>query len=304
VSLRLVTSKTNRPRVATAVDPSAGFAVRPVMACILLTLALTVRASSAEATTPPTARTPSVSPVTVTVPTGRTPQVTLPVPTVRTPTVRATPPITTPAATTPATPAPVTVAPAVAPATASTPSSSTAGAPARPVSATSPASNTPTPAATRHARMASRGAVAQPRLRNVVVSLSQCLSTLSPDSRRMLLLRAGIGPGQPDSPLAVARTMQISVASETIKEHAALLQLQTAARQRRCGSTPAWIHVPAQDRLVLVDAVLASAPESDSFSPASPATALPAWADAFRSGGAKLSFTLSAAKRALLSSWL
>jgi hypothetical protein len=72
----------------------------------------------------------------------------------------------------------------------------------------------------------------------------------------MLLLRSGIGTVRPSSRGAVARTLHMSVARETRREHAALRALQRAARKQRCGSTPAWVHVPSGNRLVLVDPAL------------------------------------------------
>jgi hypothetical protein len=48
----------------------------------------------------------------------------------------------------------------------------------------------------------------------------------------------------------------MSVTRETRREHAALRSLQTAPRNQRCGSTPAWVHVPLGNRLVLVDPAL------------------------------------------------
>jgi hypothetical protein len=75
----------------------------------------------------------------------------------------------------------------------------------------------------------------------------------------MLLLRAGIDARGPTTPRAVARTLRIGVAREGRLEHAAVLELQRAARQHSCGSIPAWLHVPARNRLVRVDPVLATA---------------------------------------------
>jgi hypothetical protein len=98
--------------------------------------------------------------------------------------------------------------------------------------------------------------VPQRRIRSVVVRLSRCLSTLNPSRQRMMLQRAGIGVAGPRSHRAVARALRMGIAREERLEHAALLKLQRAARERRCGSTPAWIHVPVGNRLVLVDPVL------------------------------------------------
>jgi hypothetical protein len=95
-------------------------------------------------------------------------------------------------------------------------------------------------------------------LRSVVVRLSRCLSALKSRGQRMLLLRAGIDTAGPLSRRAVARKLRISVAREKRSERAELRKLRTAARRGICGSTPAWIHVPASHRLVPVDPVLAS----------------------------------------------
>jgi hypothetical protein len=72
----------------------------------------------------------------------------------------------------------------------------------------------------------------------------------------MLLLRAGIGVVRASSRRAVAHTLHMRVARETRRERTALRSLQTAARKQRCGSTPAWVHVPSGNRLVLVDPAL------------------------------------------------
>lgn len=83
----------------------------------------------------------------------------------------------------------------------------------------------------------------------------------------MLLLRAGIGAVRPSSRRAVAHTLHMSVARETRREHTALRSLQTAARKQRCGSTPAWVHVPSSNRLVLVDPALTTSSTRVSFIP-------------------------------------
>ncbi len=86
----------------------------------------------------------------------------------------------------------------------------------------------------------------------------------------MLLLRAGIGIARPSSRRAVARRLHISLARETRREHTALRTLERAARQQRCGSTPAWVHVPAGNRLVLADPILTTVATSStkvSFTP-------------------------------------
>jgi hypothetical protein len=109
------------------------------------------------------------------------------------------------------------------------------------------------------------------------VRLSRCLSTLKPRGQNLLLLRAGIGTARPFSRRAVARRLRTSVAREARSERAALRKLRRAARRGDCGSIPEWIHVPAADRLVLVDPALATVSQP-----------------VVNSGGATVSLTLGA----------
>ena len=264
MALRVDIGKTNNQRAAVATGALQAVARSPILVGALVTVALlamfAVNSPPSGAVTvatakKPTITAPAVSPVTVTVPGVKTPPVTV--------TTGKTPPVTV---------APVKVPPVVTPRVGTTPSLSTTAAPgatapsvsafsapgsaiSAPASASLPSGRS---AATRYTQSA---ASAQQRLRSVVVRLSQCLSALNPGSQRMLLLRAGIGTAQPDSPGAIARALRITVGREARVEHAALLQLQAADRERRCGSPPAWLHVPAQDRLVPVDAVLTSPSE-------------------------------------------
>jgi hypothetical protein len=261
---------TLRVREATADEPNGAAVVRsidavtrrPIVATVLLTVALLApgavgSVSSGAATVPaakkPTVTSPGVSPVTVTVPGGRTSPVTAP-PVTKPPATA--PPVTTP----PVTPPPVKVRPVVRPPVASPPSST---APAAPRASAPPASSVSALGGGSHATRSpgAPGSAAsyQRRLRSVVVRLSGCLSALNPGSQKMLLLRAGIGRAGSARPGAVARTLRIGVAREARIEHAALLKLQAAAREHTCASTPAWIRVPAGNRLVLVDPALASA---------------------------------------------
>ncbi|HEX3831594.1 MAG TPA: hypothetical protein VHW04_06455 [Solirubrobacteraceae bacterium] len=198
---------------------------------------------AATASTPP-----AVSPVTVTVPAASTPPPAATVPAAKPPTVTV-PPANIPTVATPRVP------PAPSPTTSVTRGAQTP--PATSVSTPAVASGSgSSPARHRSARTRRSTAVPQRRLRSVVVRLSSCVSTLNLGSQRMLLLRAGIGIVAPSSRRAVARTLRMSVARETRREHAALRSLRTAAREQRCGSTPAWVHVPLGNRLVLVDPAL------------------------------------------------
>ncbi len=81
-----------------------------------------------------------------------------------------------------------------------------------------------------------------------------------------------------DDPASVARSLGLDVAAEARAEQAALLRLQTAARGRRCGDPPAWVHVPIGHRLVLVDPALA--PQAPTETPISPTVSVvPLWSN-------------------------
>jgi hypothetical protein len=254
--------RSNKRHGALPVGWCEAVARRPVLVGVLLTAALLAMGAArslpsgaasvrtARRATAPTVgvSTPAISPLTVTVPGGETPPVSVP---------------------------PVTIAPVVTPPVATPPVPSTPTAPASPVASapTTPAatvrsSASAAPAPTRASLAGDRVSAKrlparrarhtsdQNRLRGVVVGLSQCLSILRSRSQRLLLLRAGIGTVGSDSRRAVARKLRMTVAREARLEDASLLRLQRAARERRCGVTPVWIHVPVRDRLVLVDPVL------------------------------------------------
>jgi hypothetical protein len=145
----------------------------------------------------------------------------------------------------------------------------------------------------------SSAATRQRQLRNLVIRLSQCLATLQPQAERVLRLRAGIGTAAPNSPRTVADIFHISRVHEARLEHAALVELQSAAREDRCGNTfPALIHVPAQNRLVSTDPVLTRRRHSSrrrrhsSRSVRAPRASV----SVVGKGKAKLSFTLTAGK--------
>jgi hypothetical protein len=249
---------------------------RPSLVGALLAVALlalfAVESQPSRAATAPVARnatTPAVSPVTVTVPGASTPPPAATVPAAKPPTVTA-PPANVPTVVTPRVP------PAPPPATSVTPAAQTPAATSVSTPATKSGSGS-SPARHRSARAHRSTAVPPRRLRNVVVRLSRCVSTLNPESQRLLLLRAGIGIVAPSSRHAVARTLHMSVAREKRREHTALRSLQTAARKQRCGSTPAWVHVPSGNRLVLVDPALTTLATSTnvSFTPTAAETGAP-----------------------------
>lgn len=270
----------NGQRVAVTRHSMPEAAHRPVVAVMLVTVALlalsaAVTSLPSRAATVPSARhattVPAVSPVTVTVPKAKTPQPAATVPAAAPPTATAPPATATPAPA-PPTPGPTGTAPPVTPAPART-TPVTPSAPTPPVSAPAIAiasrsgfGSSP-PRSPRARRVA---AVPQQQLRSLVIRLSSCLSRLRSGSERMLLRRAGIGVARPSSRRAVARSLHMSVSREVRRERAALRTLQTAARHQRCGSTPAWVHVPVGDRLVLVDPILTTVATSStkvSFTP-------------------------------------
>jgi hypothetical protein len=265
MALRVREGKTDQQRVARMARGVAALGRRTLRVGALLALAVfamfavtTVPSGAATGSTAkPAATTPSVSSVTVTVPGATPPPPVVSAPTDTTPPVTASPPTVT-------TPPPPVVPPSTGQPAAKPPSAAAPAAPgvqARSGSAPSVSSSASGAdrrfAATRASRRRNHDAsVQQQLLRSTVVRLSQCFTTLSADNQRILLLRAGIDMAQPDSRGVVARAFHISVAHEASVEHAAVLQLQTADRQGACGSPPVWIHVPAENRLVPVAAVL------------------------------------------------
>jgi hypothetical protein len=105
----------------------------------------------------------------------------------------------------------------------------------------------------------------QRRLRRLVNRLSGCLSTLTPQAKQVLVLRAGIGSNRAYTGGQVARMLHIGAARETRVEQAALTTLQAAAKSGSCGANmPALIQVPAQDRLVSVSPALLGSSQGQS----------------------------------------
>jgi Sigma-70, region 4 len=96
-------------------------------------------------------------------------------------------------------------------------------------------------------------------LETLVTRYSECLSTLSPQTARLLVLRAGVGVGRAYTAEQVARALNISLGRETHIERAGLAQLQSAGQSGRCGSSFVVLHVPNQDQLVPVSPVFVSA---------------------------------------------
>lgn len=104
------------------------------------------------------------------------------------------------------------------------------------------------------------------RLRALVQRLRSCLGSLTPQSRRLLTMRAGLGASQPRSAQVVARILHLSAQREVLLEQISLIALRTVASSG-CGATGIQMTAaPATEQLV------AAAP---SLAPASVATAQP-----------------------------
>lgn len=116
---------------------------------------------------------------------------------------------------------------------------------------------------------ASHPALWERYLRGVVRRLSGCLSTLSPQAQRLLVLRAGFGVPQSYSSSQVAHMLGISVATERRGEYSAVTALQGAAQNGGCSAGQASIPVtvlPAgHGELVTIEGVQ---PGAASFVPA------------------------------------
>ena len=118
---------------------------------------------------------------------------------------------------------------------------------------------------------------------------SECLSTLAPQTARLLVLRAGVGVDRAYTPEQVARQLNISLAHETRMERAGLAQLQSAGQRGRCGSSFVVLQVPNQDQLVPVSPMFVAA--------------LPARVSGAHAGsGSSIAGRVSAAERARSSS--
>ena len=71
-------------------------------------------------------------------------------------------------------------------------------------------------------------------LRKTVATASRCLSDLSPAQRRVLVLRAGVGPGPPRSRGGVAKRLKISTRRVIRLERTGLTRLRTLAKRGAC----------------------------------------------------------------------
>jgi hypothetical protein len=260
------------------------FAVGILIAVVVPLLAL--GSGSAGAQSVPSTQAPSVTVPSVSTPAGGTPPVSRPpvtTPSVTTPSVT-TPPVRTPPVTAPSVnPSPAGIhsgtpsvsipsvrtpnvgsAPSVSAAgggvgsqpSSSTPSASVAGTQAGGAGSSSSGA---TPIAVASDRQAARRRVAQRaaerrqqrELRNLVERSGQCLSTLAPQARQVLLLRAGIGSRHAYTGSEVARLLHITTGREARVEHAAIAELRASASAGRCGiSSLATLRVPTQDLLV------------------------------------------------------
>lgn len=76
-------------------------------------------------------------------------------------------------------------------------------------------------------RLRARAAAAHARLRALTTSHTGCLSSLDPESRTLLRLRAGLN-GSPQSVVAAARALGVSTQREQLLEQISVLELQGA----------------------------------------------------------------------------
>jgi hypothetical protein len=80
------------------------------------------------------------------------------------------------------------------------------------------------------------GAVAQRRLETTVEQARQCLDDLGTGERRVLSLRAGVGPGVPLTRPQVARRLDLGVAQTGRIERRGLRRLDVLVGDGACGS--------------------------------------------------------------------
>jgi hypothetical protein len=69
-----------------------------------------------------------------------------------------------------------------------------------------------------------------------VARLSGCLDALGTTQRRVLVLRAGVGPGRPQTRRAVAERLDTTVRHVARTERRGLRELRSSARAGRCGA--------------------------------------------------------------------
>jgi hypothetical protein len=76
-------------------------------------------------------------------------------------------------------------------------------------------------------RLRARATAADAQLRALTAGRTACLSSLDPESRTLLTLRAGLN-GSPRSVVAVARALRVSTLREQLLEQIAVLELRGA----------------------------------------------------------------------------
>ena len=94
------------------------------------------------------------------------------------------------------------------------------------------------------------------RLRRLVARLHACLGSLTPQSQRLLTLRAGLGASAPLSAVAVARLMHLSRRREALLEQMSVTTLRMAANNGCGAAVVASTAEPAVAQLVPVAASL------------------------------------------------
>ncbi len=239
----LSTTPLSTPSVTTPAVTVPAVTVPSVTVPSVTTPSVTTPSVTAPSVTPPSVTTPSVTAPSVTPPSVTTPSVTAP--SVTSPSV-ATPSVTTPSVRTPSgsipsaavrsprTPSVSTPTAGPLPAGSSATLSGADGSTALPLFGTSAT----TPGGLLGAglrRKLAHGSLTRSELARVVASLRGCLGQLPPEERRVLLLRAGLGPRPGLSSSQVARRLGLGVAQTRRIERRALRRLGALDGAGRCG---------------------------------------------------------------------
>src|ERR1700685_1922920 len=99
-------------------------------------------------------------------------------------------------------------------------------------------------------------------LKSFVTAHSVCVAALSPQQRKILRLRAGVG-GPAYTSRQVARRLRLTVAHETQIEQSGLIKLPQAVAGNRCGAgRAAVLQVPSRSQLVAESPILTTAEAS------------------------------------------
>jgi hypothetical protein len=98
---------------------------------------------------------------------------------------------------------------------------------------------------------------------DAVHGLRDCLDVLSAKDRRIVVLRSGIGPGDPAGPQQVASAVKIPVASVATAQWGPIREMRAAQKAGQCGTakTTATASKPAATKPAATKAAFATASE-------------------------------------------